>query len=524
MKKTGSAKPTGRRIRKVMLIYPPTRSGRGQRVVMMQPLGVAYLAAVLRDHYEVQVLDASIAGADQVRPDPPDFEVWGLSPEEIQARIERFSPDVVGISCVFSPQYPVVQEIVRRLKASSPEIITVTGGTHPTFLAEQVLAETEALDFVVLGEGEMSLLALLRALEAGQGWEEIDGLAYRDEGQIRVHPKRTFVTDVDSLPWPARDLLDFKQYEQACITHGVFQSQKAVASVITSRGCPKGCVYCSSSVFWGRRFRPRSPDSVLAELEHLVHDYGIKEVQFEDDNLTLRPDRAKRIFRGMVERGLKLKFSMPNGVAMSTVDDEMVQLMREAGCYEVYLPFESGNERVLKEVMRKRWANIDHSLEVAQMFRRAGIRTLGYFMMGLPGETLGEMGDTYRVAVRSKVFMPIIFVAQPLPGSKMTEILRASGELPDDYRFENNRYTKSQFHTADWTSEQVEEMAHNSFLKAQLMSMVRQPRQLWESYLRHPLYWSGAFLRYLRNMRKVEPVLDALEPVVRRLERVRFQS
>lgn len=511
-----------RPVRRVMLVYPQTRSGRGQRIVMMQPLGVAYLAAALRDSHEVRVLDASIRGVDHVWIDPPDFEVRGLPPEEVEAEIEDFAPDVLGVSCTFSPQWPVVRETIRRAKAANPDLITVTGGTHPTFLVESVLRQTPELDFVVLGEGEESFVELLRALERGQGFESVDGLAWREGERIAVQPKTRYIEDLDGLPMPARDLLGMEHYERACITHGVFQSQKMAASVTSSRGCPKGCVYCSSSVFWGRRFRPRSPGNVLDELEELVSRWGIEEVQFEDDNLTLRPKRAKAIFRGMIERGLCLSFSMPNGVAMATVDEEMVRLMREAGCYEVYLPFESGNDRVLKEVMRKRWADTERSLEVAELFRSYGIRTLAYFMMGLPGERLEEMEDTYKVAVRSKVFMPIVFVAQPLPGSKMTKTLQESGDLPEDFPFENNRYTKSVFHTRDWTSEQVEHKAHASFLKAQFLSFFRQPDELWRSYLRQPFYWFGSFLRYLRNVERLEPIIDRLEPVVRRLEKTRI--
>lgn len=507
-----------------MLIYPPTRCGRGQRVVMQQPLGITSLGAVLRGERDVHLLDATILGADQVRVESADFEVRGLSPEEVEARIEAVAPDVLGVSCVFSPQYPVLQETVRRAKRANPDLITVAGGTHPTFLAEEVLRETPELDFVVLGEGEESLPALLRALERGgvAGLGAIDGLAWRDGERVRVQPKTRYIEDLDALPWPARDLLGMEHYRRFCTTHGAFQSRRLAASVISSRGCPRGCLYCSSSVYWGKRFRARSPEGVVDELEHLVERWGIEEVQFEDDNLTLRPERAKRIFRGMIERGLCLQFSLPNGVAMATVDEEMVRLMREAGCYEVYLPFESGNDRVLKEVMRKRWADTERSLEVAELFRRYGIRTLGYFMMGLPGERLEEMRDTYRVAVRSKVFMPIVFVAQPLPGSPMAKLLKDSGVLPEGFRFEDNRYTKSVFQTADWTSEQVEHMAHASFLKAQLRSFLRQPDELFRSYLRQPFFWFGSFLRYLRNVERLAPVIEKLEPVVRRLERTRI--
>jgi len=515
-------KRSSRSIKRVMLVYPQTRSGRGQRVVMMQPLGITYIGAVLRNRYDIELLDASILGADHLWIDPPDFQIRGLSYEDVEERIEAFAPDVLGVSCVFSPQYPILQETVRRAKAANPDLVTVAGGTHPTFLAERVLRETPDLDVVILGEGEESFAAFLECLEEGASLEGVDGIAYRDGHRIRVQPKTKYIKDLDALPFPARDLLGMSHYARSCITHGVFQSQKMTASVTSSRGCPRGCVYCSSSIFWGRRFRPRSPGNVLDELEELVSRYGVEEVQFEDDNLTLRPARAKAIFRGMIERGLCLKFSMPNGVAMATVDEEMVRLMREAGCYEVYLPFESGNDRVLKDIMRKRWANTDRSLEVAELFRSYGIRTLGYFMMGLPGETLGEMEDTYRVAVKSKVFMPIIFVAQPLPGSKMTKILRDNGDLPDDFRFENNRYTKSVFQTRDWTSEQVEHMAHSSFLKAQFRSFFREPDELFRSYLREPFYWFGSFLRYLRNIRPLQPTIDRLEPLVQRIESIRI--
>ncbi len=507
-----------------MLVLPQTRAGRGQRLVVMQPLGITSLAAVLRDRVEVALLDASVEGMDQARLDPPDFEVRGLAPEQVQRRIEAFAPDLLGVSCVFSPQYPLLQEIVRRAREADPDLVTVAGGTHPSFLAERVLRETPELDLVVLGEAEDSLRELLRALEAGRGLGEIDGLAWRDGEAVRIQPKTRFVEDLDALPFPARDLLDMRLYARSCTSHGAFQRRALVASVTSSRGCPKRCVYCSSSVYWGRRFRPRSPGNVLDELEELVRRHGVEEVQFEDDNLTLRPARAKAIFRGMIERGLGLRFSLPNGVAMGTVDEEMVRLMREAGCYEVYLPFESGSPRVLREVMHKTGVDIERSLEVAELFRSYGIRTLAYFMMGLPGETLEEMEETYRLAVRSRVFMPIVFVAQPLPGSDMTRQLVESGDLSPDYRFEDNRYVKSVFQTRDWTSEEVERKAHSSFLKAQLLAMARQPDELLRSYLREPFYWLGSFLRYLRNVRDLEPLIDRLDPLVRRLERTRLRG
>lgn len=506
-----------------MLVLPQTRAGRGQRLVLMQPLGITYLGAVLRDRVEVALLDATVEGMDQIRLDPPDFEVRGLAPEEVQRRVEAFAPDVLGVSCVFSPQYPLLQEIVRRAKAADPDLVTVAGGTHPSFLAERVLRETPALDAVVLGEAEESFPAFLEALDRGSGLDGIDGLAWREDGAIRLSPKTRFVEDLDALPFPARDLLDMDLYARSCTSHGAFQDRALVASVTSSRGCPKRCVYCSSSVYWGRRFRPRSPDNVLDELEELVRRYRVEEVQFEDDNITLRPARAKAIFRGMIERGLGLRFSLPNGVAMSTVDEEMVRLMREAGCYEVYLPFESGSPRVLKDVMRKTGVDIERSLEVAELFRSYGISTQAYFMMGLPGETLEEMDETYRLAVRSKVFMPIVFVAQPLPGSDMTRQLLESGDLSEDYRFEDNRYVKSVFQTPEWTSEEVERKAHSSFLKAQLLAIARAPDELLRSYLREPFYWLGSFLRYLRNVRDLEAVIDRLDPLVRRLERTRLR-
>jgi hypothetical protein len=118
--------------------------------------------------------------------------------------------------------------------------------------------------------------------------------------------------------------------------------------------------------------------------------------------------------------------------------------------------------------------------------------------------------------------MPIIFVAQPLPGAQMTKLLQEQGDLPLDYRFENNRYVKSVFQTAEWTSEQVERMAHSSFLKAQLLAFTRQPDELWRSYLRQPFYWFSSFLRYLRNVKELEPLIDQLEPLVRRMEKMRL--
>ena len=435
-------KPLARKIQKVMLIFPPVRISATYDKMCCTPMGVLYLAGVLRERYEVRVLDAVVEGYEQERWLSKNYFEYGLLVDEILKEVERFSPEIIGVSCLFSSQFLVLAEIVNRIKERFPEVITVAGGTHPSFLPEDSFSRAPGLDFIVLHEGEESFLELLEALERGRGLDEIDGIAWRDDGVVRVNPKTRWIKDLDSLPYPARDLVPIENYFKINIPFLFHSKSPRNLSFITSRGCPYHCRYCSSCYHWGRRIRYRSVESVLGELENLVNRWGVEEIKFEDDNLMANTNRAKAIFRGMIERGLKLHWNMPNGVMVRALEDEeLLGLMRESGCYEVVLAFETGDQYVADHIIKKP-IDLSKAKEIVRKVKSYGIDAHAFFIVGFPGETKEQIEKTFRFARQVGIDKAYFFIFNPLPGSELYDECIEKGLFrQEDVYIENYGFT-----------------------------------------------------------------------------------
>lgn len=475
-----------RPIGKVMLIFPPVTIPRIYDKMCCMPMGIAYLGAVLRENYEVVLLDAVAEGHQLERDIDRRLFQYGLELEMIMDRVRAFGPDAVGVSCLFSNQFPTAAKLFKLLKAWDPEVVAITGGAHPTFLPERCLRE-EDLDYIVLGEAEETLPALLRAIHEGQGREELDGLAWREDGQVRINPKTKFIQDLDSLPFPARDLLPVEKYFDINVPFLFFSKSRRNLSFLTSRGCPCRCAFCSSTRFWGGRYRTRSPENVLAELEHLKTRYGVEEVKFEDDNLTVDTKRAKEIFRGMIARGLDLKWNMPNGVMVKTLADrELVQLMRDSGCYEVILAFESGDQFVVDNIVNKP-IDLEKSRAIVRQVKEFGIDTHAFFIIGFPGESMAQIKNTFAYARSLQLDKFYVFIFNPLPGTPLYQECLDRGLIKDEYQTEENCYLISGFSTLEWTPEQLEALQRREYWRATFSILFRDPRKFFGKYLRRVL-------------------------------------
>lgn len=473
------------KIKKVLLIFPPARLSRETMKEPSLPLGVSYLAAMIKNEVEVEIMDA-VAESDHEHDLPGGFSWLGAPLSEIRKRIEQAQPDLVGVTCLFSSIFPVVREVCQEVKKISPEIVTITGGTYPTFLPEYALGEP-ALDLVALGEGEDTLLTLIRRLNSGQALAEMDGLAFRDRGTVRVNPKTRWIEDLDAIPFPARELLPMHLYLRDGIPHSLSISGRSFATMITSRGCPAHCIYCSSTRFWGNHHRFRSPKNVLDEIGELISRFGIEEIQFEDDNLAANKERAKAIFRGIIERGYKIKFNFPNGVALWTLDEELVDLIAAAGCYEMTLAYESGCQEVLRNIVKKP-LNLQKARQITAYVRSKKIRTDAFFILGFPGETREQIQETIQFAREMKTNLTYFFIANPLPGSEMFETARERGLLPPDFNFENLSYAHSPYREGVFKKNELETTAIRAFLELALRSFLREPRVFFRRFFRELLF------------------------------------
>lgn len=470
-----------RGIGRVMLVYPPITNTKVTNNLLCVPMGLSYLAAVLKDEYDVIGFDAAAEGYEHIEEVSDDLLRYGLSFDDIERKIAEVKPDVVGISCIFSNQIPSVQEIAKRAKKISKEIITITGGTHPSFLPERTLAEGH-IDFVIRGEGETAIRMLLKALRDGNDLETVPGIAFRnDAGETRLGPPTEYVKDLDTLPWPALEIFPLQKYFSVNMPMQFIAKRSPSLSFITSRGCPYRCTFCSSVRHWGGRYRTRSPEHVLDEMGHLIKSHGVRELKFEDDNLTFDRDRAKAIFKGMIERGYDLTWNTPNGVAMWSLDDEMLGLMRDSGCFELTLAFESGNERVLDEIIKKPY-DLARAPEIVKRIKSFGIETTGYFIIGFPGETMEEIGDTLKLARRVKLDKVYIFIYNPLPGTPLYRKCLDDGLIDESYAFEMDNYFVSRLSSPEWSASELLKISRKEFWQNNLRLAIENPYKFAKKY------------------------------------------
>jgi len=494
-----------RHIERVFLLFPPIRLYRETMKLVFSPLGVSYLASFIRQDVDVAIMDAVAEGFDHEVGLDEDFISYGSPLSEIRKRIEAFRPQVVGITCLFSSVFPIIRQLCRMVKQVDPDILTVIGGTYPSFLPEHCLGE-ESLDLIVLGEGEDSFRDLLLRLREGRPLGEVDGLAFRVDGQVKVQPKTRWIADLDTIPFPARDLLPMEVYARINVPHSLSAKEKLNTPLITSRGCPARCIYCSSSRYWGHRFRARSPENVLDEIGELIERFSIRELQFEDDNFTANRKRAKAILQGILDRGYQVSFNFPNGVALWTLDEELVELMKAAGCYEMTLAFESGSQFVQDHIIKKP-LNLERARRITRLIHQKKIRTNAFYIFGFPGETREQMQETFRFAREMKTHMAYFFIANPLPGTELHRLAQEQGILPDDFNFENLTFTRSVFKPGLFRPRELERLAGREFVKYNLLAFFRHPGILFKKaivdlLLRRPRYTLGLLIRvWKRNLR-----------------------
>ncbi|MFO8056612.1 MAG: radical SAM protein [bacterium] len=483
-----------RPIRRTMLIFPPVFDIKHVDTNFCPPLGIAYLGAFVRDKVDVKLLDALVEAPSRRVPVNEQIELVGMSYDQVIQSIREYQPDLVGFSCVFSNQYASIKELARRVKNEvDPDIVTVAGGTHPSFMYERTLKTTD-LDYVVLGEGELTFRSLIEAHNKGGGLEDIDGLAYRDGDRIERHPRVNYIENLDEMPLPARDLLPMEKYFEAKVPMAIHWTRKRNTPIITSRGCPCHCAFCSSTVHWGNRYRTRSPDNVLAEIEHLKNDYGIEELKFQDDNLTLPRKRAEAIFQGMVDRDLVMPWNTPNGVAIWTLDEDLIKLMRKSGCYQVTLAVESGDQWVLDNIVKKP-LKLEKAKEASRLARKHGMSTVGYFIIGFPGENMQQIKNTLRFGLDMKLDYFIPFIYNPLPGSELWEVCREKGYISEDYHYEEaNNYFQCDLNTDEFDAAELSRLQRRVYLKNLLKLPFRNPREFF-SYYGRQLTNRPSFLR-----------------------------
>ena len=408
------------------------------------PIGIAYLAACLQQsgHY-VNVVDALGEALDKFTPVAhiPNGLSHGLLEEEIIQRIP-VDTELIGVSAMFSQQWSLDRELIRKLRPAFPLVPIVIGGEHATALPEYCLTDSPETDHIVLGEGEVTLVELVSSLESGSDLGQVSGLYIRRGHEFVQTDSRKRIRQIDEIPRPAWNLLPIANYLDAEVTFGVNYGR--AMPMLASRGCPFQCTFCSNPVMYGPLWRARSPQEVFQELVSYKEKYNATSFDFYDLTAIVKRSWIKEFCNLVIESEIKFTWQLPTGTRSEALDWEITDLLNKAGCkYLVYAP-ESGSVEVLKMIKKKvSLPKLKTSLRGAH---KNGLGTKVNIIFGFPGETLRNVSTTYKFIVETAVigvWDMSCFPFSPYPGSEIFENLRSSGSLKvdEDYFSRLAQYT-----------------------------------------------------------------------------------
>jgi len=390
---------------RILLTNPPSQNALNHVVgIRSPPVGLAYLASVAEAAgHEVSIIDSL---------------TMGLSNEEVVRQAIEADPDVLGVG-VTAIGYDDAMRIVSGVKARLPPVHAVVGGPLVSFTDQQTLAGCRAVDSVVRGEGEETFQQLLEAVDCGAEPAGIRGLTYRRNGEVLRNEDRPFIKDLDTLPLPAFHLLPMERY--------FLEEGHRYGCMITSRGCPHRCIFCASSNLFGKRWRFRSPENVVAEMAYLRGRFGVEHVEILDDTFAVSARRAEAICDLLIDQAPGLQWTA--SARTGSLTQRLADKMKAAGCCSVFLGFESASQEVLDSLGKG--LRVEDAWETVAILRRAGILVIGAFIIGCPQDTDQTIRETIRFARALSPNYAQFTLLTPFPGTPLYDQAKARGWLRD---------------------------------------------------------------------------------------------
>jgi anaerobic magnesium-protoporphyrin IX monomethyl ester cyclase len=470
---------------KIILINPPqTFYSASHDMTTGLPLGIMYIAAVLeKNGYDVEILDALVDEATIRKIGPA--KQFGMPWEKIESEIEQRKPDIVGVTCPFSSQVENAVKVTKIVKHINPGIPVIIGGPHVSAMAKKLLNEVNTIDIAVAGEGEYTMLDIARYYEGKAQLSDIAGITYRAGADIVENAKQSLINDLDTLPYPAYHLIEMEKYlNPKSIRYRATQGMREIA-MITSRGCPYNCIFCSISLQMGRRWRAHSFHYVLNHIEYLVNNYAVKHVHFEDDNLTHDIRRFEALLDGLIKKNIRIIWDTPNGIRANNLNADIVKKMKVAGCTKLIIGIESGNQYILNTIIDKH-LDLQDVVNTAKLCKEVNIPLDAFYLIGFPGEKKANMKRTIDFALMLKKKFNVnmlLSIATPLYGTRLHKICEERGyltaELTDRAFSEGYQiYGTSFIKTEDFTPDEAKAIAINAVKKYNRLSLV--------NYLKNP--------------------------------------
>ncbi len=413
---------------KVLLINPGRSYYKDSKDIRLGlPLGIMYIASVLeKESIPVSIFDCLISKWTKIT-ETSEGQHHGVSDEVIFDIVTETAPDIVGITCPFTAQIENLLHTAKIVKKSNPKAFIVAGGPHFAIADQNFLKQYLQLDGFISGEGEVAMLQLVKALLEKRSLETVKGLMFRttdSQGHfiVRANPPE-FINTPDWLPLPAYHLIDmnmFFKYQASGLIARPGEQTRAI-SMVTSRGCPFDCVFCSIHLHMGKRIRAHSADYVVSHIKHVIDQYNITHIFFEDDNLTFHSKRIDTILELMLKEKIKISWNTPNGVRADTINANLLDKMIKTGCSDLTIGVESGDQDTLDKIIRKK-LNLKDVIQTAELCYKAHIDLSAFFVIGFPGETKKKIQKTINFAVmlyNKFNVQPLLMLATPLPGTKL---------------------------------------------------------------------------------------------------------
>jgi anaerobic magnesium-protoporphyrin IX monomethyl ester cyclase len=490
---------------KVLLINPPQQFYPGSDPPAGNlPLGLMYIAAVLdKAGYKAEILDAFMTDFSFLK--VGDTIEVGMPYRKIREEIRRRKPDIVGIASPFTCQAENAIRVGDIAKEVDSNILTVVGGPHVTAVPVEFLEEAKNIDIAVIGEGEYTMLDIVKFFEGAKKISDVQGIAYRKDGAVKQNELRPFIEDLDELPYPAYHLVDMEQYlNPRKIEYRSFKDR--AVSMITSRGCPFNCNFCSVHLHMGKKFRAHSVNYVINHVEYVINKFGVKTIFFEDDNLTFDLKRFEAICDKIIEKGIRFNWETPNGIRADYLTLSLLKKMKKSGCQSVFFGIESGDQHVLDNIINKS-LNLKEVVKVAKMCKDIGISTAAFYIIGFPGEKKENMLRTVELALRLKKDFDVgmlLHVATPSLGTRLYEECKKKGYIQGELTpraFAEVRQTRGMplISTEDFMASEVKEIAAMAVKRYKRLSMINYFKNPWKT-LKTALNQPKIVLKFIRNL------------------------
>jgi len=482
---------------KILLINPYCTSNKNERKYPLEPLGLLSLSTYIKKEIEknsldieIKILDIQMEGVESCIKTKSGYRS-GLSDDEIKDFIKKYKPDLVGITNNYTNNTQDVLELSKLIKESCSKCILVLGGAHATIDHKNII-KTKEIDAVVRGEGEETFKKIVLSLYNKSGFREILGLTYKEKNKIEVNEDGPLIEDINVLPIPDRSLIPYEKYLEKTSKIYFFPKNKPIGTLFSARGCPFRCIFCSTQKVWRNKWRSRSPENILKEIEYLMKNYGVREISFQDDQFIGDKHRIIKFCKLLIKKKLKISFIVPSGITPSLIDEKTIELMRKAGFYRICFSIDVGTEAA-RNFARKP-VKIKKMRELIKKTNSKGLWTYATFIIGFPFEKVENVQKTIKYAYSLKLDFVRFYIAQPHLGSDLYDLYSKEGLI--------NKNIVENYHTL------FESIIENKYISSNKLIELRDSAELeyQKFHLRHflnPIYVIQEFIPKISSIKKL---------------------